>query len=144
VRRLVLPAMLVAVCGLAVALGACSDDGDSSSDSSSDESATDEAVEPDLDRYCALADDLAERSSEALADATNPEEFDDARVDFVEDYAELLDEQVAVAPNEIADDAELRLDVLRRDIAGDEISVDEREELVEANERLMAFEDENC
>jgi hypothetical protein len=124
-----------AVVFVAILVAGCSDDGGSSEETT---------VEPDLERYCELADELAEASAEALGDAASEEEFDEAREEFVDDNETALDEQVSVAPDEISSEAEIRLDTLRRDLEGDEISDDELEAQADANQTIIAFEEENC
>jgi hypothetical protein len=121
---------------LAVGLAACGNDAGGGT-----------ASGPDPDRYCELVAELETAGGEAFdaieadEDATE-EDFAAAGKQFAEDQSERFDELVAVAPEEIADDVELLIQSIRAQSGLDD-EVDQ-EEAAAAEERITAWEEENC
>ena len=117
-------------------LGACGDDdGDDAQASSGD-----------VERYCDLTNELDEAGSEAfdaLEDDENATEEDFARVmeGFIEAHVDEFQERRRVAPEEIRTDVDRMLDGIEAGAHADE---QPDENVAEAEQRVLAFEEANC
>ena len=101
---------------------------------------------PDPDRYCELVAELEESGSaafeavEADEDATE-EDYMAASKQFTEDSAEEFEELIEVAPDEISADVETLVGSIRAQAVGE---AQAREEAAAAEERITAWEEDNC
>ena len=125
---------------LVLSLSACGDD---------DEAQTTVAgTEPDLERYCEIAQQLDAAGSdefEALEQDPNAtrEDFEAAERSLVEDNEELLAEVEAVAPEEIQEDVEILIGGLQAR-AGLTDEGPPRSEELRAERAIGEFEKQNC
>lgn len=119
-----------------LALGACgNDDGDDAQVSSGD-----------VERYCELTKQLDEAGSEAFDqleddEQATDEDFARAMEEFNEAHADEFQELRRVAPEEIRSDVKRMLDGIQ---AGAHAEEQPDEDLAEAEERVQAFEEDNC
>jgi major membrane immunogen (membrane-anchored lipoprotein) len=102
----------------------------------------------DIEAYCALVAELDEAGSEAFApleedDSATEEDFAAAELQFIEDHADDFDDLRDIAPDEIAEDIETLLDAQEDRASGGE-QEEASDEASEAEERVVAFEEENC
>lgn len=114
---------IAVVLAAALAIAACGDDSGGSGDAA---------------RFCELTDEV-----DALADPASP---DDVPA-WLSDLQELFNEAAAVAPAEIRDDLRLTVDAVNevepeQIIAGETLTT--TPEMVEADDRVMAWTAENC
>lgn len=134
--------LLLLALALGVALPACGDDDDDGGGGDGGEPAV-----ADLGRYCALSKELDEAGTEAFRELeqdpeAKEEDFEAVEREFVEAHEQQLEEIVAVAPAEIKDDIGVLLSSIRgRAGLGPEVPESESNP---AEERVTAFEEENC
>lgn len=116
------------------ALTACGDDDESASSGGRD-----------LERYCEIVVELENSDDPAVEGAETPEDFAAAFGQFVEDHEDEIDGLVESAPDEIADDVEFQIDALRGGIEDGDLDTRlSTEEFTAAEQRVTAFEAENC
>jgi hypothetical protein len=136
-------ALLIAAAVLA--LGACGG-GDESTTAAAETVTT--ASEPDLDRYCELIAELDQRSADVFNELgaggvpTN-EELAAAQLQVLDDNAELIDEAIAVVPDEIQEDFQLSLDSARERAESGDASQPPKD-VADAVVRLQDFRRDNC
>jgi hypothetical protein len=128
--------------GAALALGiaACDDE-----PTSSDTAAATATRTGDVERYCALTAELDALGEQIFADMPEEATAEDAmqrEQQLVSQAAPQMEELVQVAPEEIAEDVSVLLDGLRARAATGEDP--EQEAASAAEERILAFEEENC
>lgn len=126
------------LCVLLLALGLSACGGDDGGDA---------AAGPDPERYCELVAELQEAGGKAFdevqadKDATE-QDFASASKEFTEDSEEAFEEMVEVAPKEIKEDVEILIASIRGQSGlGEEVPKDEA---TAAEERIRAWEEENC
>jgi hypothetical protein len=127
---------------LALVLPACGDD---ESPTTSTEAATTSVAGGDVDRYCELTAELDAMGEQLFADLSQdaaPEEVVQREQQLVEQASAHFDELVEVAPDAIADDVPVLLDGIRARAATGEDP--DQEASSAAEERILAFEEENC
>lgn len=96
----------------------------------------------DTDRYCELVAELEATGEEVFAevpDDASDEDLAAAEAELVQRGDAQLEEMIEVAPEEIAADVEAYIAAFRARGAGEEGA-----DVTEAEERILAFEDENC
>jgi hypothetical protein len=126
------------LCVLLLALGLTACGGDDGGGSASG---------PDPERYCDLVAELETAGGEAFDDIeadedATEEDFAAAGKQFAEDQSENFDELIAVAPEEIKEDVELLIQSIRAQSGlADEV---DQEEASAAEERITAWEEDNC
>lgn len=129
--------------GAALALGiaACGDDEPTGSDTA----AATATQTGDVERYCALTAELDAMGEQIFADMpeeATPEDAMQREQQLVAQGAPQMEELVEVAPEEIAEDVSVLLDGLRARAATGEDP--DQEAASAAEERILAFEEENC
>ena len=126
------------LCALLLALGlsACgSDDGG------------DSAAGPDPERYCELVAELEAAGGKAFDEVqadkeATEEDYAAASKEFTEDSEEAFDEMIEVAPEEIEGDVETLVSSIRGQSGLSEAVP--KDEAIAAEERIRAWEEENC
>lgn len=101
-----------------------------------------------VERYCALVQELDEAGADAFAEleadeSATDEDFAAAERQFIEDHQDKFDELRDIAPEEIANDVDVLLAAQEQRAAGGE-QEDVAPEVAAAEERIGAFEDEHC
>lgn len=104
--------------------------------------------ESSVERYCELVQELDEAGSEAFAaleedETADDEDFAEAERQFLEANEANFDELREVAPEEISDDVGVLLTAQEQRAAGGE-QEETSDEVAAAEERITAFEEENC
>ena len=129
--------------GTAVAVGvaACGDD----EPARTEPAAATAAETGDVKRYCELTAELDAVGEQIFADMpeeATPEDAMQREQQLVAQSAPQMEELVEVAPEEIAEDVSVLLDGLRARAATGEDP--DQETASAAEERILAFEEENC
>ena len=127
----------VVIVVVAIGLGACGDDqggGDSAPRRSEGAGSAPE--------YCDLIEELNKRSEslDNLPENPTPEQAQDVFADFVEDNAELLDDLVDAAPEEIGPDVEAFIAAFRTAATEGDFTAIEAAD----NTRIDEYESKNC
>lgn len=129
---------------IVLAVAACSDDEPTSTRSSTAAAASSSAG-GDVDRYCALTaefDALGEQLFADLPEDASDEEYLARERQLVEQLSPRFDELLEVTPDPIADDVPVLLDGMRARAANG--SDPDQEASSAAEERILAFEEQNC
>lgn len=128
-------------CTVAVAVLAIAGCGDDGGGGATDDGA---GATADPERFCDLEEQLQMANLEALEGVESQEEAAAAFAEFARENADLIDEQVEVAPEDLREAVKLRADGLDRRLAGDELSSDEQQELGEATGQISDFVRDEC
>ncbi|SOE02831.1 hypothetical protein [Blastococcus haudaquaticus] len=128
---------------VALALSACGDDEPSVAASAATSAA--EAGGGDVARYCDLTAELDDKGEAVFADLPQDAPADEvqrAEQQLLAEVSPSFDELIEVAPDAIADDVPILLDGIRaRATTGEDPN---QEASSAAEERILAFEEENC